>query len=163
MKALRNDDVLMTVLAEMKQAGLPSQFVLDVVSLARQDNGIYGLCNLWLNNTAPDDRAEIEADLQSHLEDEVELPKAGGPVYKPKINYDQLDKVVGDIVAFKAKLRQQIDAAGGVVAVAKKIGIPQSSLSRLLNSGSMPRRTTLYKIANALDLTEVDIATEWTT
>jgi hypothetical protein len=31
-----------------------------------------------------------------------------------------------------------------------------------LSSASMPRRPTLYKIADGLELSEVDIATEWT-
>ena len=65
-------------------------------------------------------------------------------------------------MAEKAKLRQIIDKHGGVSAVAQKCGIPQPSLSRMLSSTSVPRRTTLYKIANALDLSETEIALEWT-
>jgi DNA-binding phage protein len=69
--------------------------------------------------------------------------------------------VVDDIANFKVKLKDIIDRHGGVVAVSKKIGMPQPSLSRMLNSGTMPRRSTLYKIAKALDLSETDIAGEW--
>jgi DNA-binding phage protein len=65
-------------------------------------------------------------------------------------------------MAEKAKLRQIIDRHGGVSAVAKRCGIPQPSLSRMLSSPSVPRRSTLCKIANALDLSEKDIALEWT-
>ncbi|MDQ3264273.1 MAG: helix-turn-helix domain-containing protein [Myxococcota bacterium] len=63
--------------------------------------------------------------------------------------------------AFKARLRLLIDKNGGVVEVARRAGIPQPSLSRMLNSSSMPRRSTLFKIANALNLEERDIVTEW--
>jgi DNA-binding phage protein len=66
------------------------------------------------------------------------------------------------VVAEKARLRQIIDKHGGVSAVAKKSGIPQPSLSRMLGSASIPRRSTLYKIANALGLSEAEIVTEWT-
>jgi transcriptional regulator with XRE-family HTH domain len=48
-----------------------------------------------------------------------------------------------------------------VSEVARKSGIPQPSLSRILSSGSMPRRSTLYKIANALGLSEKEIVGEW--
>jgi DNA-binding phage protein len=64
-------------------------------------------------------------------------------------------------MAEKAKLRKLIDQHGGVSAVAKLTGIPQPSLSRMLNSGSIPRRSTLYRIANALDLPETEIAMAW--
>jgi DNA-binding phage protein len=64
-------------------------------------------------------------------------------------------------MAFKKRLRDLIDRKGGVSFVAQQSGIPQPSLSRLLNSVSMPRRSTLYKIANALNLPEAEVVTEW--
>ena len=64
-------------------------------------------------------------------------------------------------LAFKTKLRDVVDKNGGVSDVARLTGIPQPSLSRMLNSPSMPRRTTLYRIANALGLSEGDIVTDW--
>lgn len=65
-------------------------------------------------------------------------------------------------MAEKAKLRKIIDKHGGVSAVAQKSGIPQPSLSRMLSSPSIPRRSTLYRIANALGLSETEMAMEWT-
>jgi DNA-binding phage protein len=73
-----------------------------------------------------------------------------------------LGDVVQRVMTDKARLRDLIDQHGGVSAVAKKSGIPQPSLSRMLSSASIPRRSTLYKIANALDLSEADIVMEWT-
>lgn len=66
------------------------------------------------------------------------------------------------VMAEKVKLRQLIDRHGGVSVVAQKSGIPQPSPSRMLNSPSIPRRSTIYKIANALGLSEEDIVMEWT-
>lgn len=83
------------------------------------------------------------------------------PLKKPYISYDQLDDVVDAVRAQKEKLRKLIDAHGGVSEVARKAGMHQSALSRMLNSASMPRRTTLYRIANALDLPETEIATDF--
>jgi DNA-binding phage protein len=62
----------------------------------------------------------------------------------------------------KRRFRDLIDRHGGVSAVAKKSGIPQPSLSRLLKSASMPRRSTLYKIAVALGVPENEVVMEWT-
>lgn len=102
----------------------------------------------------------IIADIQDLLDDYRDAPKQ--PLQKPYIRFDQLDDVTQRILKEKTALRQLIDQHGGVTAVAQKAGIPQPSLSRLLNSASMPRRSTLYKIANALDLPETAIAFEWT-
>jgi DNA-binding phage protein len=50
---------------------------------------------------------------------------------------------------------------GGISKLSDLTGIPQPSLSRFFNSSSMPRRTTLLKIAKALKLDAVKTATEW--
>lgn len=62
---------------------------------------------------------------------------------------------------FKNRLRQAVDAWGGINKLARETSIPQPSLSRFFATASMPRRTTLYKIARALELSERDIATDW--
>jgi DNA-binding phage protein len=160
-KAEVRDDRIMGLMEKMSQEGLPNSFVLDLCNLARKSNSILGLMELWSGETDQEERAEIIADLQDHIDDDRDLPRNGDPVEAPKISFSNLDAVVGDIAGFKAKLRDLIDRHGGIVAVATKAGIPQPSLSRLLNSGSMPRRSTLYKIANVLNLSETEIAGEW--
>ena len=160
-KVETRDDRIMVIMKEMSRAGLPNSFILDAGNLARQDNSILGLMELWVDESDKEERAEIIADLQDHIDDDRELPKDGNPVQEPKISFNNLDAVAGDIADLKAKLKDLIDRRGGPVAVAKKVGMPQPSLSRLLNSGSMPRRSTLYKIAKALDLSESDLAGEW--
>lgn len=54
-----------------------------------------------------------------------------------------------------------MDNLEGVNKLASETGIPQPSLSSFLNSANMPRRATLYKIANALGLSEKEIITDW--
>jgi DNA-binding phage protein len=46
---------------------------------------------------------------------------------------------------------------GGITKLAERTGIPQPSLSRFFNSVSMPRKSTLLKIAEALNLTQLEI------
>ncbi len=155
-KFASRDDRIVVIMKEMSRNGLTNSFVLDAVNLARQDNAILGLLELWANESDKDERSEIIADLQDHIDDDRELPRDGKPVEMPKISFENLDKVAADVAKFKDRLKDFIDRNGGVVVVAKKVGMPQPSLSRLLNSGTMPRRSTLYKIAKALDLSETD-------
>lgn len=151
---------LASIMVEMERAGLDSNFIVAASELARTDQGVYDLMALWLD-TAGDatERGEIVADVQESIDDYQDAPSA--PLKKPYINFDKLDDVAQQVMAKKAKLRDIIDRHGGVSAVAQKTGIPQPSLSRMLNSPSIPRRSTLYRIADALDLPETDIVTEW--
>lgn len=102
---------------------------------------------------------ELLKRIQESIDDYADAPQE--PVHKPYIKYNRLEDVAQRVMAEKAKLRQIIDRHGGVSAVAQRCGIPQPSLSRMLNSPSVPRRSTLYKIANALGLSEGDIVMEW--
>lgn len=150
---------LASIMVEMQNAGLDQQLIVDASELARTDQGVYDLMALWRDTSDAAERDEIVADLQESIDDYQEAPPT--PLKKPYIAYDQLGDVAQKVMAEKARLRQIIDKHGGVSAVAQKCGIPQPSLSRMLNSPSIPRRSTLYKIANALDLPETEIVAEW--
>jgi hypothetical protein len=146
---------------EMMQTDLDHEFIAEASELARTDQGVYDLFELWMETKDdPAERDQIIADIQDALDDYRDAPMQ--PLRKPYIRFEQLDDVAQRIVKEKLTLRQIIDQHGGVSAVAQKAGIPQPSLSRMLNSVSMPRRSTLYKLANALDLPETTIAFEWT-
>lgn len=151
---------LASIMVEMNRVGLDSNFIVAASELARTDQGAFDLMAMWLD-TAGDaaERSEIVADIQESIDDYQDAPSA--PLKKPYINFDKLDDVAQQVMAKKAKLREIIDRNGGVSAVAQKTGIPQPSLSRMLSSPSIPRRSTLYRIANALNLPETDIVTEW--
>lgn len=150
---------LAQIVVEMQKGKLDPSFIDNTSELARVDQGVFDLVDLWHHAKAAD-RAEILADIQDSLDDYADAPAA--PQEKPYIPYDQLGDVASRVMVEKAKLRTLIDKHGGVSAVANKTGISQPSLSRMLNSASIPRRTTLYKIAKALNLAETDIAMEWT-
>jgi len=152
---------LATIVLEMEKAGVDRSFIYDADELARKDQGVFDLMALWVDAGSDQaERDEIIADIQESIDDYADAPPV--PLKKPYIRYDQLEDVAQRVMAEKAKLRQIVDKHGGVSAVAQKSGIPQPSLSRMLNSPSVPRRSTLYKIAEALDLSETEIAMEWT-
>lgn len=145
---------------EMERAGLAPGFIVAASDLARHDQGVYDLLAMWQEaKSDPGERDELVADIQESIDDYAEAPPL--PEKRPYIKYEKLGEVAQQVVAHKAKLRKIIDQNGGVTAVAKKAGIPQPSLSRMLNSASIPRRSTLYRIANALNLPETDVVTEW--
>ena len=84
------------------------------------------------------------------------------PTEKLYVGSDELEDISNKIIAFKKNLKDIIDRDhGGVNQAAAKIGMEQSSLSRFLSSASMPRRTTLFRIAKALNLPERAIAFDW--
>ncbi len=144
----------------MRENGLPSTFILNIFLLVTQDSrSAYDLMALWEDaGESKEERDETVADMQELLDD---IENRVQKTQKPYIAFDKLVDVGGKVMAYKAKLRDIIDRNGGVSRVAELSGIPQPSLSRMLGSASMPRRTTLYKIANALQLPETDIVTDF--
>lgn len=143
----------------MAASGLSEDFVGRALELASTDQGVFELMELWGEADNPHDRDEAIADIQEAIEEAAEDRQ--GILQKPRLDFDRLDGVVASIVDHKKRIRQLIDQAGGVSQVARLSGIPQPSLSRMLNSASMPRRSTLFKIARALDVEESEIVTEW--
>lgn len=143
----------------MKKGGLDAEFIAEAFDRARSDQGVFDLIALWSEAETKKEKGEIVADIRDVLDDYAEAPKS--PEHKPYIRFDALNEVASSIRDHKKRLRDLIDRNGGVSEVARRSGIPQPSLSRMLNSGSMPRRTTLYKIANALGLSEGDVFGEW--
>jgi DNA-binding phage protein len=142
---------------QMKQAHLSEEFIAAAVTTAFEYEGVYDLLKMWSNEDDPKERGEIVADIQELIDDCGQQEKDEG-VY---VRFDDLDAIAKNIRAFKDNLRALVDQKGGVKHLAALTGIPQPSLSRFFNSATMPRRTTLHKIARALNLSQVEIATQW--
>lgn len=145
--------------ANMKANGLSTEFSSDAVEMALAYEGSHDLMVMWAEEKEQKERDEIIADIQEVIDDSKESPKT--PLKKPYVRFDDLDKIASDVVKFKKALRDAVDRWGGISKLAKETGIPQPSLSRFFSSASMPRRTTLYKIADALKLTEDKIILDW--
>lgn len=151
---------LAPIVVEMKEAGLEPQFIVEAWELAKTDQGVYDLMVMWVTATDAGERDETIADIQDTIDDYRDAPAQ--PEKRPDIRFTQFGDVTRQVQADKARLRLLIDRHGGVSEVARRTGIPQPSLSRMLNSASVPRRSTLFKIANALGLPESEIAETWT-
>lgn len=147
------------IAAEMKKAKLSANFISECVEQALEYEGTHDLMVLWAESKSKSDKEEILADLQEEIDMRAEAPKK--PIKKPYVKFDDLDAIAKDVAKFKKALRKVVDKHGGISKLAEKTGIPQPSLSRFFASTSLPRRTTLYKIAEALDLNEKEIINEW--
>ena len=149
---------LFAIAHEMDRAGLAASFVAAAVRVASDYEGAADLMVLWSEERSPDERDAIVADLQEMIDEVAEL---SGVTQKPRIGFNDLDEVAKRVVAYKRKLRESVDKWGGVSRLARETGIPQPSLSRFFNTAAMPRRTTVYKIAQALKLSEKEIVFDW--
>lgn len=142
---------------KMNQAGLSKPFIAAAVETAFEFEGVYDLMKMWAEEEVPTDREEIIADIQDLINDCTQKEK----VESAYVRFDDIEGITRNIRGFKDSLRLKVDAFGGIGELSKKTGIPQPSLSRFFNSVSTPHRTTLLKIAKALNLSQVEIATEW--
>lgn len=141
----------------MNKAGLPHKFIAAAVETAFEFEGVYNLMKMWVDETDKKERDEIVADIQDLIDDCAQKEKVEG-VY---IRFDDLETIAKDVRKFKDNLRMAIEKNGGIKKLAELTGIPQPSLSRFFGSATMPRRATLLKIARALNLSQIEIATEW--
>lgn len=149
---------------KMLKCNLPVNFVERARRLAIDFEGGFDLLLLWSDATDQAERDEIVADIQDEI-DEMRDDKGqhgNRPLKRPKINFDDIEDMGISIIDFKKRLRRIVDNWGGVPKLAEAIDMSPPSLYRFFNSPSIPRKTTLYKIANALDLDEKDIAFEYT-
>ncbi|MFA6915659.1 MAG: helix-turn-helix transcriptional regulator [Parachlamydiales bacterium] len=154
----RNLHVL-DILKEMRDQGLENNFIWSLMENCQSFEGLRDLMEMWFDETDIKDRDKIIADLQESLDDIENAPQKSEE--RPYLRFDDLDEIKTDVTAFKERLRVEIDRQGGISELARKTGIPQSSLSRFFSSKTMPRRTTLFKIAKALNLPETVIGFKW--
>lgn len=155
-----NDLHVLDILNEMRNQGLESAFICSLMEHCQRYEGVKDLMEMWYEVLDSKERNSIIADLQESLDDIENAPQR--PERRPYLRFDDLEEIRNDVVAFKGRLRVEVDRQGGISELARRTGIPQSSLSRLFSSTAMPRRTTLFKIAKALNLPETAIGFKWT-
>ena len=147
------------IATEMSAAGLSAEFVSQVVEMASEYEGAFNLMELWSEEKEGKEREEIISDLQEEIDSYVERPHS--IVQKPRISFDELEGIAAQVIKFKKELRKKVDQWGGISKLADATGIPQPSLSRFFNTPAIPRKITIYKIANALKLRESEINFPW--
>ena len=149
---------LYAVATKMREAQLSDAFIADAVDAAREYQGIHDLMMMWAE-TRSEERDEIVADIQDMLD---EVADQRGVVEERYVRFDDLDRIAADIRGFKdGLLRILNDRDWTMSELAERTGMPLPSLSRFFNSASMPRRRTLLRIAEALELSAVEVATDW--
>lgn len=154
-----NDLHVLDILNEMRRVGVESAFIRQLMEYCQRYEGLRDLMEMWYEEDSDEERGKILTDLQESLDEIISVPKE--PEERPYFQYEDLKTIQDDVQEFKSKLREEVDRQGGISELARKTGIPQPSLSRFFSSGSMPRRTTLYKIAKALNLPESAIGFKW--
>ena len=143
---------------QMNQVGLSENFVAFAVRVAFEYEGVYDLMKMWSEETDEGEKNEIVADIQDMIDECSQKDRVEGTY----VRFDDLDQIAKHIRIFKDNLRIIVEENGGIKKLTALTGIPQPSLSRFFNSNTMPRRVTLLKIARALNLSQIQIATEWT-
>jgi DNA-binding phage protein len=145
------------IVFKMQEEGISREFAFQLFCFAEKYEGIADLLKLWINESDQHEKDELVADLQDEIE---ELQNA--EILQPKyIHFDNLDEIAKNVIEFKKSLRIEIDRWGGLTKLSKASGIPIPSLSRFLNTPSLPRRITLEKIAKAMNLKESEILSKW--
>lgn len=144
---------------QMRNAGLPAKFVADAVDVGREYLGVYELMTMWAEIEDEKEREAVVADIQEMID---ECRSEPGHREERYVEFTDLDAIAEDVRAFKDSLRLEVDKrCESLTELSDKTGMPVSSLSRFFNSASMPRRSTLLKIADALDMSAVEISTDW--
>lgn len=147
------------ILNAMRNAGIEVALIRSLMEYCYHYEGLRDLMELWFEEEDTTERTNIIVDLQDALEDIVDT--SPNIEERPYLRFNDLEDIRKDISQFKLRLREEVDRHGGITELARKTGIPQPSLSRFFSSSSMPRRTTLFRIAKALNLPESAIGFKW--
>lgn len=143
----------------LKQKELEKDFLMTVLELARKETPFYKMLLLWEGSDSKD-RKEILADLEEMVDEYHERPTAA--VELPHLKMDKLASIAEEVKKYKGFLKERIEKSGGVSMVAHKCKMAQPSLSRFLNTASLPRKSTLEKLAKVLGLSQREMGFEWT-
>lgn len=145
------------IATKMKHAGLRDAFIDAVVTAASSSQAISDMMRLWSRERSPKERDEIVADLQDMIDDSQQESQLKAAY----IRFDDLEQVAKHVMAFKESLLLIVHKRGGLKRISELTEIPQPSLSRFFNSASMPHRTTLLKLRDALKLDRVPLGEKW--
>jgi len=148
---------LFEIAYHMREAALPDEFIAAAIRTALEYEGVAELINLWVNERDTIERNEIIADIQSLIDD---CHQTSIEEYA-QIKFNDLEAIAKDVRAFKDNLLELVMQNGGIKKLSELTKIPQPSLSRFFNSAAMPHRSTLLKIAKALDLDALKISNKW--
>ncbi len=141
---------------KMNHAGLPRKLIVCALQMAFETEDFHFLLNKWSLEKDAEEREKTILEIQIRIEQITHIKNQF--MY---VRFDDLIEISKDVRKFKDNLRVLVDDIGGIKRLSVLTGIPQPSLSRFFNSATMPRRTTLYKIAKALKQTHVKMGPDF--
>ena len=159
---LKPDEIITIckIAAEMAKAKLPSEFIARTVKVAWESKSGFDILLLWQDADTQEFKDKVVLLLEKFFEDleDFETTKT----YEDPIKSEQeLDELTQKIMDYKKWLRSVVDKWGGVSKLAKTIGVSQPSMSDFFRSASVPKKVTVDKIANVLNLHDEKIYPDW--
>lgn len=143
---------IISILKNLIEKGYSKVFIYDCLIYSRKHESMYELLQIWNQSNDENEKDEIIANLQDMIDDCQYVPKE--PI---EIDLSDIDNISKNLRAFKDALSIIINEKGGIKILSEKTGIPQPSISRLLNTYSIPQRVTLLKIKNALGIDKITL------
>lgn len=138
---------IISIFKNLIEHNYSNEFIYDCLIYSRKHESMYELLQIWNKSNDDKEKDEIIANIQDMIDDCQYVSE------KPiEINLNDIDSISKNLRAFKDKLSIIVNEKGGIKILSEKTGIPQPSISRLLNSYSIPQRVTLLKIKNALGI-----------
>ena len=148
---------LFKIALQMKKANFSDSFIASAIRTAFEFEGVADLLILWDKEQDKNEKSEIIADIQELIDECSQHEKL---IY-PYVKFNDLDAIAKDIRSFKDSLLIIINEKSSLKELSELTGIPQPSLSRFFNTNTMPRRSTLLKIAKALNLDSIKVSSKW--
>ena len=148
------------IASDMAKAKLPSEFIAKAVQVAWESKSGFDILMLWQDADTQEFKDRVVMLLEKFFEDleDFEATK----IYEAPLKSDQeLDELTQKIMDYKKWLRSVVDKWGGVSKLAKTIGVSQPSMSDFFRSASVPKKVTVDKIAQAINIDNEKIYPNW--
>ncbi len=153
-----------TIAARMIHDKISPSFVEKAIAFVKEYEGGMELLFLWAEDEDENEKDNIIADLESHIQEEDFIYHSSYSMIKSSIDLDKdFEKIksVGEkILEFKKELRKIVDTKGGISELSKHTGITKPYLHRFFHSPNIPKKTILQKISKELGIEDLEIPFE---
>ena len=139
------------IASEMAEAKLPAQFIAKAVQVAIESKSGLDILLLWEEADTQDFKNRVVILLEKFFTDleDFEATKT----YEANIKSEnEIDELTQKVLDYKKWLREVVNKWGGISKLSKTIGVSQPSISDFFRSASIPKKVTVDKIVNAINL-----------
>lgn len=148
------------IASEMAQAKLPAGFIAKAVQVAIESKSGLDILLLWDEADTQEFKNRVVILLEKFFADldDFETTKT----YEANIKSEnEIDELTQKVLDYKKWLREVVNKWGGISKLSKTIGVSQPSISDFFRSASMPKKVTVDKIVNALNLKDKNAYPSW--